>query len=252
MGVVSGDAIEHLLALSMLTNAQLSTTVLQSAKLSLQRRAIEASERKTVPERARELVSQRSLNIRSLCEQLDDISGSSAGEAAQEATSTTEMVIKSIREEISKLEKEISQLVPKTVSGPLPLMESSRFDLHLDDAANTLLTLSSDHEKQGRQKERGAYDHDIGKRLTEMNKVLLSTQKQISKHHGRTMAPNRLKNIRSRGAAEASVPPRGEKRGECWDCGSRSHYRGDRSCPSPSERTKQLWSREDSFAAKNN
>jgi hypothetical protein len=246
MGACHGDTIEYLLALTMLTNAQLSPSVLQSAKLSLQRRALDVPTRESLAVRVRTVVSEKVFHMKGLCEQFGDASDDTeAGGSETHSLSATKWLIK---KELDSLEKEVGALIPKTSTGPLPLAVSSRFELYLQDAAQTLLSLGTDAPKDGKKVKDGL-DHTMEKRISEMSRTLLSVQKQIKKvgvssttHDPRTT---------QRGAKRAQNRGRSRVRGECWDCSSTLHFRGDRACSNPSEKTKQIWVEEDSKEPKN-
>jgi hypothetical protein len=252
MGADHGDTIEYLLAVTMMANAQLSPQVLQSAKLALQRRAIEATDRSSIAERMRAVVFEKLFRIKGVFEQLVNTPGkgtsSSPGTTSRDSVSATKWLF---MKEAESLEKEIDALIPRNVSGPVPLTASSRFDLRLQDASQTLLTLGGEAPRDGKLKAKESPDQRFERRFTEVGKTLLSVQKHIKKIESRAKVQKGAQNPATNNPGQSSRGSgRSRARGECWDCSSSSHFRGDRSCHNPSERTRKAWAEED-LASKN-
>jgi hypothetical protein len=106
MGAVPGDAIEHLLSLTMLNNAQLSPSVLQSAKLSLQRRAVESLDRKSISERYQEVSSTRIEALLRLYVEMHQMISSSAHEGGVNMQVLTDLLQK-VSDEIHHFEADL-------------------------------------------------------------------------------------------------------------------------------------------------
>jgi hypothetical protein len=233
VGSQPGDAMEQIVSLIMLHSAQLAPSVLQAAKLALQSKAVEASATPTPAEIAQTKIKERLEAIRSIC------AGIPSG--AEPAIAT---FVQSILAELGQIENCLTRLHTVVSSGPLPLDPSPRFEMQLTDAAQTLLTVSSDECKRAPAKEK--LERTVEKRLAGFSKALLSVQHAIDKQGPAHRQGKERVSRTLGGPSKFRVRPARE----CWDCCSISHLRGDRSCMRPSDGTKRAWSIEDQNESK--
>jgi hypothetical protein len=200
-------------------------------------------------ERVKAIVLERVFRIKGIFEQLVNSSGAGASSSAApggtnpaDSVSATKWLF---MKEAESLEKVGNSIIPQNVSGPLPLTVASKFELQLQDASQTLLALEGE-AKDGKFKGKESSDQLMDRRFTNVSKTLLSVQKQIKKLETRSKATKNVPHPEiTKPISNSWSSGRRRVCGECWDCSSLSHLRGDRSCPNPSERTKKTWAEEE-------